>query len=76
MRAETPWPREMPGAASPQTAAVPTLPDQPPLRGLGGVDAVQLLQHITKVAVDRLAGVPDHGLFFLSGPLRHRVLRA
>lgn len=56
--------------------AVPTLPDQPPLRGLGGVDAVQLLQHITKVAVDRLAGVPDHRLLFLSGPLRHRVLCA
>lgn len=60
----------------PQTSAVPTLPHQPPLRGLGGVDAVELLQHVTKVAVGRLVGLPNHWLLFLSGPLRHGVLGA
>lgn len=71
-----PCPLRTRGTPHPQTVAVPTLPHQPPLRGLGGVDTMELLQHVTEVAVGRLTGLPNHWLLFLLGSLRHGVLSA
>lgn len=64
------------GAWTSQHTAALTLPHQPPLGGLGSVDAVQLLQHVTKVAVSCLVGLPDRWLLLFSGPLSHGVPHA